>query len=89
MTRIHILLPEADKARFAQQAAREGKSLGAWLREAAEEKFATAADARSFARVEDLHCFFADRDRLEQAPEPDWEEHLQVMDQSRGGGLAG
>lgn len=85
--RIHILLDEADKARYRRQAEREGMSLGAWLREAAEEKLAAAEAARAIRSVEDLRAFFADCDRREARPEPDWREHRRVIERSRSEGL--
>lgn len=81
-TRIHILLREADKARYRHQAEREGKSLGAWLREAAEEKL-ESGQTRRFGSAEELSDFFASRDGTERAPEPDWEEHRRVIERSR------
>lgn len=85
-TRIHILVREADKARYRHQAEREGKSLGAWLREAAEEKL-EAARSRRFQSPEELRSFFEDRDAEEHAPEPDWEEHRRVIERSRTEGI--
>jgi hypothetical protein len=81
-TRIHILLREADKARYRHQAEREGLSLGAWLREAAEEKLASAR-SRRFASADDLRAFFDGRDECETDPEPDWDEHRRVIARSR------
>ena len=87
MARIHILLDDAEKARYRRQADREGKSLGAWLREAAEEKL-TAAESRSrIGSVEELSRFFRTCDDRETQPEPDWEEHQKVMGRSRTEGL--
>lgn len=85
-TRIHVLMDEASKARYRRQAEREGKSLGAWLREAAEEKLAAAAETR-IASVEDLEGFFAACDARETSPEPDWAQHLRVIRASRTRGL--
>jgi hypothetical protein len=87
MPRIHVILDEVDKARFRRQAEREGKSLGAWLREAAEEKLATASDARRIESLEDLEAFFAKCDDRETRPEPEWAEHRRVIGRSRLTGL--
>jgi hypothetical protein len=84
-SRIHILLREADKARYRHQAEREGMSLGAWLREAAEEKLESAR-ARRFASAGELREFFSRRDEQESAPEPDWDEHRGVIERSRTAG---
>lgn len=87
MGRIHIVLPESDKARYAAQAAREGKSLGAWLREAAEGRLREAQGARRLDTLEELDAFFAECDAREVCREPDWEEHLRLIRQSRTDGL--
>ena len=87
MTRIHILVDEAEKARYQQQAAREGKSLGAWLRGAAQQKLAAAAAVTRIESPDDLRRFFEACDAREGRPEPDWTEHRQVIDRSRVTGL--
>lgn len=84
--RIHFLLDEADKARYRQQADREGKSLGAWLREAAEEKL-LASESSVIRDVTDLERFFEACDARESGPEPDWLEHRKVIERSRTAGL--
>ncbi|MDT8368701.1 MAG: hypothetical protein RQ745_05810 [Longimicrobiales bacterium] len=83
-TRIHILVREADKARYGDQAEREGKSLGAWLREAAEEKLA-AVESRRFKTVEELRAFFGACDEGDAGREPEWAEHRSVIERSRRG----
>lgn len=85
--RIHILVDEAEKARYRRQAEREGKSLGAWLREAAEEKLEAAVTEERIETVEDLEKFFEECDAREGSPEPDWEEHRKVIEGSRRQGL--
>lgn len=37
---------------------------------------------------DDLEDFFASCDAREEGTEPDWEEHLQVIERSRRSGLA-
>ena len=60
MTRIHIIVKETAKVRYQDQARREGKSLGEWMREAAEEKLAgstTLASAHVHGRrVAGIRC---------------------------------
>ena len=85
-TRIHIVLDEVDKARYRSQADREGKSLAAWLREAAEEKIAGVLDRRRFSARADVEGFFEECDTREPRPEPDWEEHRRVAERSRSQG---
>jgi hypothetical protein len=87
VSRIHVVLPESDKARYAAQAAREGMSLGAWLREAAEEKLRQARSGTRLDTLEDLQGFFAASNAREEQPEPDWEEHRRVIERSRTAGL--
>ena len=72
--RIHIIVKETAKVRYQDQARREGKSLGEWMREAAEEKLA-ASRPRRFTTAE-LREFAAACDVLHppDASEPDWPE---------------
>lgn len=84
-TRIHIPIDEADKARYRAQAEREGKTLAAWLRDAAEERIRSAAGDRDLRSTHDLKAFFQECDEREAAVEPDWEEHLEVIERSRRG----
>lgn len=84
--RIHIILDEAEKERFRRQAEREGKSLAAWLREAARERFAASREDVELRTLEELRAFFDACDRRETGPEPDWEEHRKVIERSRGSG---
>lgn len=86
-TRIHIVVDEEEKERFRRQAERQGKSLTAWIREAAREKFEAEADRTHLETQEELNAFFASCDRRERDPEPDWEAHRGVIERSvRTGG---
>ena len=79
MARIHFVVKEPDKARYQNQARRENKSLGAWLREAAEEKLATATRSDRFT-LNDLRRFNAECDARETGKqEPDWEVHKRTI----------
>jgi len=82
MTRIHLLLDEAEKERFRRQANREGKSLAAWLRDAAREKLAAVERHMHMSTVGELRAFFAACTGRETRKEPDWEEHRRVIEQS-------
>ena len=87
MDRIHFVVKEPDKARYQNQARRENKSLGAWLREAAEEKLATATRSGRFT-LDELKRFNAESDAREYGyPEPDWEEHKRTIAGSKVRGL--
>jgi hypothetical protein len=86
-SRIHVLLDEAEKARYRRQAQREGKSLGAWLREAAEDRLRAAAGTRDLRSRAELGQFFAECDRREAGTEPDWHDHRHLIERSRLNGL--
>ena len=74
MSRIHFVVKETAKIRYEDQAQREGKSLGQWMREAADEKLA-ATRPRKFT-VEELREFATRCDALHPpgTREPDWPE---------------
>ncbi len=82
--RIHIVVDAGEKERFRRQAAREGKTLSEWLREAAAEKVAAAREGRALDTVESLTAFFDACDAREagHGHEPDWEEHRRVIERS-------
>jgi len=82
MTRIHVPLDEAEKERFREQAEREGKSLAAWLREAARDKLAAAERQPAIETVDELRAFFAACTARETRQEPEWEEHRRVIEGS-------
>lgn len=66
---------------------REGKSLAAWLRDAAEARIRTASAERDLRSVDDLRSFFEECDERETGTEPDWSEHRKVIERSRRQGL--
>jgi hypothetical protein len=85
-TRIHLVLSEEEKARLAQVARREGMTLSAWLRSAAEEKLRRSAPP-TLSTGEELDAFFQACDERERGKEPDWKNHLEVMKASRSEGV--
>ena len=86
MSRIHFVVKETAKIAYQTEASREGKSLGQWMREAAEEKLA-ATRPRKFTPGE-LERFNAECDaRRSDQPEPDWLEAKRVIAESRLLGL--
>lgn len=90
MPRIHLVVSEPDRTRYAAAARREGLSLSAWLRAAAADRLDDRAGAEPFRTEDDVWRFFADRDaEMECGPEPDWEQHLDVIRASRSRGAAG
>lgn len=87
MARVHIVLDETTKARYRREAEREGMSLGAWLREAAEARLDQRGAERRISSVSELRAFFERCDKSEEGVEPDWENHLQVIRRSRSSGM--
>ncbi len=83
MSRIHFIVKETAKVRYQDQASREGKSLGQWMREAADEKL-TASRPGKFTPAE-LREFAAACDALHPpgAREPDWEDVKQRLLETR------
>ena len=91
MSRIHVIVTEAQKVRYQGQAAREGKSLGAWLREAAEERISRPS-GRRFGTPEELRTYLEgcwERAAAGGGPdrEPDWEETKKLILDSKIRGL--
>ncbi len=87
MARIHFIVKETAKIRYQDQARREGKSLGEWMREAADDKLASARP-RKFT-VEELREFAARCDAMHPpgTREPDWPEIKQIIMDSKIAGL--
>ncbi len=87
MTRIHFVVSDAEKAGYQSQAQLEGKSLGAWMREAAREKLASARSPGRFS-LEDLEAFNKECDAAEAGRrEPDWPEQKRLIVESKTRGL--
>ena len=87
MERIQVLLDPEEKERFRRLAQEKGMSLSAWLREAALRRSAEETQATRLRTLDALHAFFAECDVREAGREPDWEEHLEVMDASKRDGI--
>ena len=87
--RVQVILPEHDWDCFRRQAAVEGLSLSAWLREAARERLTRSHAASSIQSVEDLRAFFEACNARELGQEPDWDEHLEVISRSTRAGDPG
>lgn len=90
MPRIHLIVSEPDRTRYAAAARREGLSLSAWLRAAAATRLDDREGVEPFHTEDDVWRFFADRDaEVDGGTEPDWEQHLDVIRASRSRGAAG
>jgi len=86
-TRVQVVLADAEREAFRRRAEMEGLSLSAWLRQAGREKLA-AHRPSPITTIAELRAFFEACDTREQGREPDWEEHLAVMERSRASGAA-
>jgi len=86
MPRVQVILSEQARDRFHREAAREGLSLSAWFRAAGEERLERARAPQRFTDVAALDRFFSACDAREPGQEPDWEDHLRVMTESRASG---
>ena len=90
MARVQLIMPDADRDRFVEQARREGMSLSAWIRAAARERLETRQRVKLFESPDDVREFFRHCASLDgPETEPDWSEHRRVMNESRGTGAAG
>lgn len=90
MARVQLVIPDEDRDRFVHQARSEGLTLSAWLRTAARDRLEDQQRSEPFHSLADLEAFFDECDSLEgSAPEPDWEEHLAVINRSRQRGASG
>jgi hypothetical protein len=85
-TRVHLVLDTRERDAYRARAAAEGTTLSDWLRQAARERLARTTLPR-ISTLEDLDRFFDERTAAESGREPDWDEHLGVMERSRRSGL--
>ena len=87
MARVQLTIANEDRDRYLNQARREGLTLSAWLRAAAEDRIGRRQRRKAFASVDELNEFFAECDaRAGPGSEPDWEEHLAIINESRRSG---
>lgn len=84
--KVQVILEEEERAMIRREAEAAGTSLSAWVRRAALDKLEAARRARRLSSAEDLAAFFAACDERETGREPDWSEHLEVIDASRASG---
>lgn len=86
-TRVQVILEAQERELFRWHAQKEGRSLSAWMRRAAQERV-TAQKPKRITTVDQLREFFADCDNLANSGrEPDWDEHLEVLQKSRKRGM--
>ena len=90
MARVQLVMPDADREQFVEQARREGMSFSAWMRAAARERLEASRRVKLFESPEDVKEFFRSCAALDGPEmEPDWSEHLRVMNESRAAGVTG
>ena len=90
MARVQLVMPDADRELFVEQARREGMSFSAWMRAAARERLEASQRVKLFESPEDVKEFFRSCAALDGPEmEPDWSEHLRVMNESRAAGVTG
>ncbi|MGH8501653.1 MAG: antitoxin [Gammaproteobacteria bacterium] len=87
--KVQVLLTARERELFKRQARADGLSLSAWLKRAGHDRLAATQAAGGFRSAEDLEAFFVRCDRQEAGREPDWEQHLEVINRSRDNGLSG
>ena len=84
MARVQLTIPDEPLERFVHQARSEGMTLSAWLMAAACRRLEEQQRSHLFESPADLGEFFRACDALEGPErEPDWQEHLAVIDESR------
>ena len=84
MARVQLVIPDEDRDRFVRQARSEGMTLSEWLRFAAHRRLEEQQQSHPFESPADLKEFFRACDALEGPErEPDWQENLIVIDESR------
>jgi len=87
--RLHLVLAAAEKERFRRMAVREGKTLSAWVRDAARDRAAAIEAEDRLDTPGSLEGFFEECDARESGREPDWQEHERVIRDSQSSGGSG
>ena len=88
MARVQLIIRDEDKRRYIHQARKEGLTLSAWLRAAADERIERKSRTEPFESIADLKEFLCKCDKLEpDGIEPDWEQHLFVIQDARYNGM--
>lgn len=88
-TRVQVILEVEEKEHFQQQAEAEGVSLSAWLRKAGEAMLRSSQRSGAPRTPSELKAFFercAAREAVSAEKEPDWKEHLAVIEASQRSG---
>ena len=89
MARVQLVIHDDERELFVEQARLERMSLSAWLRTAARERLGKRQSVMQFESPEDVMEFFRSCAALDgPETEPEWEEHLRVMNESRSSGFS-
>lgn len=83
-SRVQVILSEEEREAFRLQAAAEHMSLSNWLRQAGLKRL-ESQQQRPIRTTGELREFFSSLSD-DSEPEPDWDSHLQVIQESRGKG---
>ena len=87
---MHLVDSERDRTRYTAAARRKGLTQSAWLRAATTDRLDRRVGAEPFRAEDNVWWFCANRDaRTACDTEPDWEQHLGVIQVSRGRAIAG
>ena len=81
-SRIQVVLSQEEREAFRRRASAAGMSLSAWLRDAGRRRLAESP-AALLDSAEKLRDFFTSLPEADHGREPDWEEHLAVIERSR------
>ncbi|MEN8165366.1 MAG: antitoxin [Acidobacteriota bacterium] len=84
--RVQVVMNEVEREAFRRQAGLEGMSLSGWLRKAAHDRLEKVRPPK-IDSLEALRAFFAECGDRERGVEPDWQEHLASIAQSRSTGV--
>ncbi|MDE0308731.1 MAG: hypothetical protein OXI60_02715 [Acidiferrobacterales bacterium] len=88
MARVQLIIRDEDRSRYIHQARKEGLTLSAWLRAAADERLDRNSGVTPFESPADIEEFFTKCDNLDSnGTEPDWEQHLLVIHETRNRGM--
>ena len=89
MARVQLVMSDEDRDRYFRQAQSEGMTLSAWLRAAARERLEARQQVAPFKSPAELETFFRSCDALAGPEmEPEWNEHLAVINESRRQGTS-
>ena len=86
--RIQVVIDADEREMFRRCARAQGVSLSAWLREAGRRRLAEESPGELTDPVA-LRAFFDSLPERDHGVEPDWSEHVGVIDASKKTGAAG